>query len=128
MAFNSGNPGVPIQEFSVERVFTMDLTPRGVQSKVLMDGEDISKSLRGVAVRSSVDGATSVELLPANGCRAELIARLPEARVSIAQEPRQLHVAIIAWFESKYGYNSDPSQIPDGDILRWALTRRQGIA
>jgi hypothetical protein len=32
---------------------------------------------------------------------------------------------IIEWFEREYGYNPDPSTVPDGDILRWALRMRQ---
>ena len=31
-----------------ERAFVMDLTPRGLGSSVLLDGEDISTLLRGV--------------------------------------------------------------------------------
>jgi hypothetical protein len=33
--------------------------------------------------------------------------------------------AIINWFEWQYGYIPDPSRTPDGEILRWALLRRQ---
>lgn len=66
-----------------ERTFAMDLTPSGTASCVLMDGHDISKLLRGVVVRSSVHEATTVELIPARGQSAELIARLPEANISL---------------------------------------------
>jgi len=67
----------------------MDLTPDGRSSMVLLDGEDISGLLRGVVVRSSVDAATTVELQPSAGRRAELIARLPEAQIGIDAEPSQ---------------------------------------
>lgn len=70
-----------------ERTFTMDLAPNGTAGLVLMDGWDISRLLRGVVVRSGVGEPTTVELLPAHGCRADLIARLPEAQIVIANEP-----------------------------------------
>jgi hypothetical protein len=70
-----------------ERTFTMDLTPLGISSCVLLDGVDISMLLRGIVIRSSVAEPTEVELLPARGARVELIARLPEARIVIAEEP-----------------------------------------
>lgn len=70
-----------------ERTFAMDLTPRGIMSCVLLDGVDISGLLRGVTVRSCVNEPTSVELHPAKGSRANLTARLPEARIVIADEP-----------------------------------------
>jgi len=73
---------------STERTFVMDLTPNGCSSSVLMNGEDISRLLRGVTVHSGVDHATTVELHPAKGCRAELMIRLPEAQIVIAEEPQ----------------------------------------
>jgi hypothetical protein len=69
-----------------ERTFTMDLTPTGLSSCVLLDGDDISGLLRAVSVHSGVHEGTTVELHPALGCRAHLIARLPEARITIADE------------------------------------------
>ena len=69
-----------------DHTFTMDLTPMGTHSCVLLDGEDISGLLRGVVVRSSVTAATTVELHPAKGQRAALIARLPEAQILIGEE------------------------------------------
>lgn len=69
-----------------ERTFTMDLTPNGTSSCVLLDGEDISGLLRGVVVRSHVLDGTTVELLPAKGQRAHLVIRLPEASIKITDE------------------------------------------
>jgi hypothetical protein len=69
-----------------ERTFAMDLPPNGSMSKVLMDGEDISGMLRAVTVHAAVGEATTVELFPRKGSRAELIARLPEAQIVIAEE------------------------------------------
>jgi hypothetical protein len=69
-----------------ERTFAMNLTPVGARSSVLMDGDDISGLLRGIVVRSSVDDATTVELQPAKGHRAEIIAMVPEAAISIAPD------------------------------------------
>ncbi len=37
----------------------------------------------------------------------------------------KLWQVIIDWFELEYGYNPDPSTIPLGEILRWALVQRQ---
>lgn len=69
-----------------ERVFTMNLTPDGTMSKVLLDGDDISGLLRGVRVVSGVGAATTVELIPARGRLAELTVRLPEACIVVAEE------------------------------------------
>ncbi len=66
----------------------MDLTPFGVMSTVLMDGDDISTQLRGIVVRSDVGTPTTVELIPAKGARVSLIARLPEAQIVIGEEPK----------------------------------------
>jgi hypothetical protein len=74
-----------------ERIFTMDLTPTGITSCILLDGIDISHLLRGIIVRSTVNNATEVELQPTRGARVQLIARLPEARVLIAEEPPPEH-------------------------------------
>jgi hypothetical protein len=35
-----------------------------------------------------------------------------------------LAAKIIDWFELRFGYNPNPSEIPDGEILRWALLAR----
>lgn len=69
-----------------EHVFTMNLTPNGMSSAILLDGEDISGILRGVQVLCGVDQPTTVKLFPAPGHRAELIARLPEAHIVIETE------------------------------------------
>jgi hypothetical protein len=66
-----------------EHTFAMDLTPTGMTSCVLLDGEDISGMLAGVVVRSTVGEGTSVELICAKGRRAQLVARLPEAQIVI---------------------------------------------
>lgn len=71
---------------SKEHTFTMDLTPEGSMSCVLMDGEDISGLLCGIEVASGVGMATTVRLIPAKGQRATLTARLPEARITIEAE------------------------------------------
>lgn len=67
-----------------DRTFAMDLTPSGASSCILMDGHDISRMIRGVVVRASVNTATEVELLPGYGMSAELMVRLPEARIAVA--------------------------------------------
>lgn len=69
-----------------ERVFTMDFTPSGTFSCVLLDGEDISNLLRAVTVHSGAGEPTRVNLFPAAGQRVNLIARLPEALVIIEGE------------------------------------------
>jgi hypothetical protein len=68
-----------------ERTFAMDLAPLGRLSCVLLDGEDISGLLRGVDVSSSVEGATTVKLHPAIGHRVELIARVPDAQITVVE-------------------------------------------
>lgn len=67
---------------SNEHTFTMNLTPKGLASSVLLDGQDISHLLRGLTVRSDVDGQTTVELI-VRKARVELIARVPEAQIVI---------------------------------------------
>jgi hypothetical protein len=47
---------------TLERTFTMELTPAGWSSSVLLDGVDISELLRGVSVSSDVHGGTVVTL------------------------------------------------------------------
>lgn len=69
-----------------EHTFTMDLTPDGIQSLVLLDGVDICSLLYGVEIKSGVNQPTTVTLIPALGQRASLIARLPEAQIIIAEE------------------------------------------
>lgn len=69
-----------------DHTFVMELTPRGIMSRVQLDGEDISELLRGVIVRTSAGEGTTVELLPARGHRATLVVRLPEAQITIAEE------------------------------------------
>jgi hypothetical protein len=66
-----------------QHIFTMDLTPTGSSSCVLLDGEDISSLLAGVIVRSGVAQPTTVELICAKGKRAQLVVLLPEAQIVI---------------------------------------------
>lgn len=109
-----------------ERTFVMNLTPQGAKSNVQIDGHDISGLLRGVVVRSDVHGVTTVELQPGRACHAQIVAKVPEAQVVITMEPQgTLWATIIDWFEREHGYNPDPSKVPDGDVLRWALAIRQ---
>jgi hypothetical protein len=75
----------------MEHTFTMNLTPDGSSSCVLLDGDDISSLLRGIRVEAGVGESTLIELLPARGKRAVLIARLPEAHITIGLEPTSSH-------------------------------------
>jgi hypothetical protein len=76
-----------VNPMTKERTFTMRLTPMGISSRVLLDGEDISGLLYGVTVRSDADGATSVEL-HARGASVDLEVKLPEAQVVVyGQKP-----------------------------------------
>lgn len=72
---------------NTERTFMVDLTPLGISSCVLLDGVDISGLLRGIVIRASVGNNTQVELLPVQGARVTLVARLPEAQIVIGDEP-----------------------------------------
>jgi hypothetical protein len=69
--------------------FTLDLTPSGQDSCVLLDGEDISSFLQGIVVRASVHHATIVELFPGKGQRAQLTVRVPEAQIVIVAPEEQ---------------------------------------
>jgi hypothetical protein len=69
--------------------FTLDITPSGRDSCVLLDGEDISMLLEGIVVRASVHHATIVELFPRRGQRAQLTVRVPAAQIVIVDEPRE---------------------------------------
>lgn len=87
-----------------ERTFTMDLTPNGMSSCVLMDGDDISGLLQGVVVRSHVRHATSVELQPAHGAHARVMARLPEAQILIVGEsPADVCRQLARWIQHHPG-------------------------
>lgn len=66
------------------RIFSMDLAPSGAHSRVLLDGEDISDLLCSVHIHSGIDIPTKVELDPALGHRAEVVARVPEAQIMVA--------------------------------------------
>jgi len=66
-----------------EHTMLMDLAPQGRDSQVFLDGTDISSLLVGVVVSSHVQAATMVQLFPAAGRRAQLLARLPEAAICI---------------------------------------------
>lgn len=71
---------------STEHTFTMDLMPSGDTSCVLLDGEDISHLLVGVEIVAGVGTPTSVRLIPSQGKRVVLTARLPEANITIEAE------------------------------------------
>jgi len=106
----------------------MDLTPSGHSSCVLLDGDDISNLLRGVTVISSVFGGTTVELHPAHGRRAHLVARLPEARVVITQEEQSMTLELPdvelvsaaaheAWMDAKRAQGITNRKAEDGEEL-----------
>jgi hypothetical protein len=59
-------------------------------SRVFVDGLDISRLLRRVAVSSDVDGLTTITLRLVKGPPARVVARLPEAHVLLV-EPSPQH-------------------------------------
>jgi hypothetical protein len=69
-----------------EHTVAMYLGARPSESRIVLDGEDISERLRGVGVVSTVEGGTTVTLFPARGHRVQLIATLPEAQIVIERE------------------------------------------
>lgn len=66
-----------------EHTFVMDITPAGAGSCVLLDGEDISGMLAGVDIRSRVGEATEVALHVVHGQRAQVMVKVPEARIVV---------------------------------------------
>jgi hypothetical protein len=89
----------------------MDLPPVGQKGMVLLDGEDISGYLRGVSVESRVGDVTRLVLDVAGHHRSEIIARLPEAQVTIVDDQRDGRFDVVdeiasdsrwLWFLSKY--------------------------
>lgn len=70
----------------MERVFTMELGPRGHDSKVALDGEDITDLLSGVRVSATVKSGTSVELIPRAGQRAQVVAKVDQVRITVVED------------------------------------------
>ncbi len=59
------------------------------ETSVLLDGNDITGFLRGIEISSSLNRPTRVTLKPAIGMRAKLRVILPEAQITIADEPQR---------------------------------------
>lgn len=69
----------------MDRVLTMDLGPRGFDSTVTLDGEDISEMLSGAKVTTTLKSGTSVELVPRPGQRVKLQAKVDAVRLTVTE-------------------------------------------
>ena len=64
-----------------EHEFTIDVRPDGRDSRVLLDGVDISGLLMGVEVRSYAREASHVTLYVSAGKRATLVSLIPASQI-----------------------------------------------